>query len=383
MKILLLANTDWYLFNFRLGLMQALMAQGHDVVAVSPPGEFGERLRQHGVRWISFPMERRSLNPLRELGVLRRLTALYRRESPDIVHHFTIKCVVYGSFAARLSSRPLSVNAVAGLGTVFSSEKRRDRILRVAVKVLLRGALAGQRNQLILQNPDDARVFEQHRLISSERIHLIRGSGVDGRRFHVAPANRSAIDEASDDRSACRVLFAARLLWAKGIDHYVASARRLAADNVEFLVAGTTDPGNPGSVSDRQVAAWKQEGKVTFLDHVDDMQGLLQRVDVVVLPSVYGEGVPRILVEAAATGLPLIAYDVPGSREIVKDGVNGFLLPKGDQEGLSRAIGELLEEPMLRRSMGRRSRELFDQEYDQEIVVGKTISVYQLALSAS
>jgi len=368
-KVLLYANTDWYLYNFRQGLMTALREAGLEVVLVAPPGPYGGRLEAQGFRWIPIPMRRTSLNPGTELQLIRRLAAVYRRERPDIVHHFTIKCVVYGSLAARLAGIPVRINAVAGLGTVYSGEDSRNRLLRPLVTRLLRVSLAGKHSHLILQNPDDVSLFRHLRLVSPDRLHLIRGSGVDGSTFRARPA--------ADGGGPCRILFAARLLRSKGVDNYLRAARRLGAAGVaEFLIAGTPDAGNPDAIGRDYLEACSREGTAQLLGHVDRMQELLESVDILVLPSVYGEGVPRILVEGAACGLPLVAFDVPGSREIVVDGENGFLLPPGDQAALEHAIDRLVRDPGLRARMGRASRRHFETEYDQGTVIRKTLEVY-------
>lgn len=371
--MLLYANTDWYLYNFRSALLLALREGGHEVVVMSPPGPYGERLEAAGFRWIRMPMQRTSLNPLTEARLVARIAAVYRRERPDVAHHFTIKCVVYGSLAARLAGLATRINAVAGLGTVYTDTGALNRLLRPLVSSLLRFSLAGQRCHLILQNPDDVRLFTRHRLIRQDRIHLIRGSGVDGTTF------RRPVPGA---RPECRVLFAARLLWAKGVRHFVNAARRFASSGeAEFLIAGTPDEGNPDAVGRDYLDSCEQDGAVRLLGHVERMHELLGRVDILVLPSIYGEGVPRILVEGAACGLPLIAFDVPGSREIIVDGENGYLLPSGDQEGLERAIGQLIREPALRERMGSASRGHFETEFDEKTVIRKTLRVYAAGVS--
>jgi len=368
-RIILYANTDWYLYNFRLALLEALTARGHEVIVMSPPGPYGEKLEGLGFRWIRMPMRRTSLNPLTELPLVAKIAGIYRRERPDVVHHFTIKCVVYGSLAARFAGVRRRINAVAGLGTVYSGRGFRNALLRPLVSLLLRASLAGRGSRLILQNPDDWRLFTDNKLVRPERAHLIRGSGVDGSRFRPRPPAAGHVP--------CRVLFAARLLWSKGIEQFVAAAGRLASPGrCEFLVAGRPDRGNPDAVDADWLAAREREGKVRLLGHVGDMARLLGMSDIVVLPSTYGEGVPRILVEAAAAGLPLVAFDVAGSREIVLDGENGFLVPAGDQDRLESALETLLDSARLRARFGAASRRHFESEYDVATVIARTVEVY-------
>ena len=197
-KIVLFANTDWYLYNFRRSLALALREAGHEVLLLSPPGEYGARLRALGLRWEPVPMDRRSLNPLREAAVLAHLWRLFRRERPDLVHGFTIKCAVYGSLAARAAGVPARVNAVTGMGYVFTSTDAKARALRPLVRLLMRAALDGRDARLILQNPDDVAVFEQARLVAPGHIRLIPGSGVDCVRF--APGESVGRGHAPDMR---------------------------------------------------------------------------------------------------------------------------------------------------------------------------------------
>ena len=381
MKILFFANTDWYLYNFRLPLARYLRDHGHEVVVLSPPGPYIAKLQAAGFRALPVPMQRRSLHPLRELALLNPLRRLYAQERPDLAHHFTIKCVVYGSLAARLAGIPARVNAVTGLGHVFTSDSLKTRLLRPPVCALLRLALGGANSRLIVQNPDDLAAFQRAGLINTARIRLIRGSGVDTQRFQPAectPPHPNPPPPGGRGLEPLKILLASRLLWEKGIGEYVAAARRLRQQglNVHFLVAGDPDPGNPASIHPEQIARWRQDGDVILLGHVDDMPALLAQTDIAILPS-YGEGVPRSLLEAAACGLPLIATDVPGCREIVQPGVNGLLVPPKDASALAAAIRQLYHDPLARQRMGQASRTIAVTEFDQRLVFEQTWAVYQ------
>ena len=369
MKVILFANTDWYLYNFRRSLALALRDAGHEVLLVSPPGAYGARLQDLGFRWIAAPMERRSLNPLRELRLVLWLRRLVAAERVDLVHGFTIKCAVYGSLAARLARVGARVNAVAGMGYVFTSDDLKARALRPVVRALLRLALDGRGARLILQNPDDVALFAQARLVNPALVRLIPGSGVDCERF--LPAS------AGGDEAPLRVLLAARLLWVKGLAEYVAAARELRKQgrDIEFLLAGDPDPGNPAAVPDDTLQGWVAEGLLRWLGHVDDMPALFASVDVVVLPS-YREGLPKGLIEAGASGLPLITTDVPGCREVVTDGVDGLLVPVKDSRALAEAIARLHDDPALCARLGKAAREKALAEFDEKIVIERTLAVY-------
>lgn len=373
MKLVLFANTDWYLYNFRRSLALALRDAGHEVLLLSPDGAYGARLQELGLHWEPVPMDRRSLNPLREVALLWHLWRLFRRERPALVHGFTIKCAVYGSLAARLAGVPGRVSAVTGLGYVFTSDDAKARWLRPLVRGLMRLALGGKGARLILQNPDDVALFESARLVDPQDIRLIPGSGVDCVRF----APRSDADAIAPDRPL-RVLLPARLLWDKGLAEFVEAARRLRAQGraLEFLLAGTPDPGNPAAVPEATVQGWVGEGVLQWLGHVEDMPALFRSVDMVVLPS-YREGLPKGLIEAAACGLPLVTTDVPGCREVVTDGENGLLVPVRDAGALAAAIARLQDDPGLARRLGEAARQRALDEFDERIVIDRTVAVYR------
>jgi glycosyltransferase involved in cell wall biosynthesis len=379
MKFAFFANTDWYLYNFRLSIALRLRKDGHEVVMLSPPGSFGERFAAHGLRWVALPMmDRASLNPLREAATLYQLATVLRREQPDLLHNFTVKCAVYGALAARIARVPATVNAVAGMGYVFTSDKLKARALRPLVKTLLRLALDSKRSLLVLQNPDDAAMFCTAGLISPEKIRVILSSGVNTARFQ--PARH-----ASHHRHArLRVLLAARLLREKGIQEFADAAallRRWGRD-VEFVLAGTPDPGNPNSISAEQVRQWVDDGLVRWLGHVDDMPGLLGTVHVMALPSYYREGVPKSLIEGAACGLALITTDRPGCREVVtRDGFDGLRVEARNARALAKCIMQLDDDRELLAQLGMRARQKALKDFDERIVIQKTLGVYQELLS--
>jgi glycosyltransferase involved in cell wall biosynthesis len=373
LRVLLFANTEWYLYNFRRSLALRLRDSGHDVILLSPPGPYGEKLREMGFRWIPAPMVRQSLNPVREMLLVRWLRDLFEREQLDLVHSFTIKCAVYGSLAARMADVPARINAVAGMGYVFTSEAAKARILRPVVGALLRLALDGAGARLILQNPDDVALFQKSGLVRPERIRLIPGSGVDCNRF--APESDQPQLKGAD---RFRVLLPARLLWDKGIAEYVDAARQLRSEGraVDFLLAGDPDPGNPAAVSEQMVRSWVSEGLIDWLGHVKDMPALFRSVDAVTLPS-YREGLPKGLIEAAASGLPLITTDAPGCREVVTHERDGLLVPVKDWQNLAQAIARLQDDPMLRRRLGSAARAKALRLFDEETIIDRTLDVYR------
>ena len=382
MKIILFANTEWYLFNFRLSLAKALQAQGHEVLLISPPGEYGARLQALGFRWEALPMDRKSLNPLQELRLLAYLVRLYRREQPTLAHHFTIKCVVYGSVAALLARVPARVNAVAGMGYVFTNGALKARLLRPVVRGLMKLVLNGRGARLILQNSDDMAAFAKAGLARPALTRLVKGSGVDLTRF-VPRAQLAHAEKVSHQAQPTRVVLAARLLWDKGIAEYVQAARQLKAKGlpIHFLLAGAPDPGNPAAIPQATLNDWQAQGLVELLGQVSDMAALFASADMVVLPS-YREGLPKSLIEAAACALPLVTTDAPGCREVVTHGVDGLLVPAKDATALANAIERLHQDPALARQLGKAALARALREFDERIVIRQTLAVYEELLGS-
>ncbi len=279
-KILLVANTGWYLYNFRLPLARFLRDRGVDVVMVSPEDPYVARLQAEGFRWVELDLDRRSVNPLRELMVVGRLARIFRRERPDAVHHFTIKCVLYGTIAAKLAGVRAVVNALTGLGHVFMGTGWKARVLRPAVKWLYRNILTARRVRVVFQNPDDLQTFADSRLVVPDRTVLIRGSGVNLQRFAPRPGS-------PDGQPAPIVLFAARLNRDKGVHEFVEAARILKTRGVQatFQIAGNPDPGNPSTVKEADLEGWRREGAVDLLGHVDAVDDIIAPATVVTLPT--------------------------------------------------------------------------------------------------
>jgi glycosyltransferase involved in cell wall biosynthesis len=370
MKILLVANTDWYLYNFRRGLALSLRRQGHEVLLVSPAGPYAQKLIELGLRWQAVPISRSGLNPIKEIQSIFWLKRLICEEKIEIVHGFTIKGAVYSSIAASWAGVSARVCSIDGLGYVFASSDLKARILRPIVQALFKLALHGDGTRLILQNKDDVSLFVNRRLSNAEHTRLILGAGVDCRRF-VRGGERV-------EGQPLRVLLAARLLWKKGIAEYIEMARTLKAQgrNIEFILAGSPDLGNPDSVPEELVKAWVEEGLISWLGHVPDIAEVLSTVHVVTLPSAYREGLPTSLTEAAACGLPLVTTDNPGCREVVTHEVDGLMIPINDGKALAEAIARLADDPALANRLGAAARHKALTQFDEQIVIEKTEGVY-------
>lgn len=364
--ILLFSNTDWYLYNFRLPLARALKAQGEDVVLVSPPGPYGVKLEQAGFRWISFPLSRRGVNPIHEIRTIVRLEKLYQDEKPDLVHHFTIKCVIYGSIAAHLAKVPQIINSITGLGFVFVSDKAGVHFLRWLVKWFYRLVLRGTR--VIFQNEEDRELFQQLKLVQSEQTALVRGSGVSLERFNYSP----------EPDGIPLVVLSGRMLFSKGVKEYVEAARILHQEGVQVRLAlvGNIDLDNPDGISEKQILDWQSEGCVEWWGWNEHIDEVFKQANIVCLPS-YREGLPKALIEAMACGRAVVATDVPGCNDVVENELNGLLVPLYDSKALAIALRKLIINPGLRVKMGKAGRKIVEEKFSERQVIEETIRVYR------
>ncbi len=339
------------------------------------PAEALAAVREAGLRHHVIPLSRSGTRPITELRTLRALYQLYRRLRPDLIHHVTIKPVVYGGLAARAAGCPAVVSAISGLGYVFTGASLRHRALRALAVGLYRRALKHPRSRVIFQNPHDAAIFRELSITSAEQPVLIRGSGVHLDRFHHTP----------EPQGTPVVLLPARMLRDKGVVEFVEAARKLRSRGTEarFVLAGEPDPENPASLTTEELMSWADAGVVEWWGHCEDMANTLARSHLVVLPSFYGEGLPKSLIEAAACGRAIVTTDHPGCREAVEDGLNGLLVPLRDSNALAEAIHALLGDPERRRSMGQRGRGRAEAEFSVDEVVRQHLEVYETLLTES
>jgi len=364
-KILLAANTDWYLYNYRLDLACFLRERGHQVVLVSPAGKYTPEFTRRGFPWRRWEVGRQTLAPWLELGAVLRLARLYRQEQPDLVHHHTIKPVLYGTLAARLVPGARVVNSITGRGYIFSGKDARARLLKGGVRRLYRLALNRPNTAVIFENGADREYFLAERFITPEQAFHIPGVGVDPERFRPAP-------EPEGDPV---ILFSGRLLWDKGVGLLVEAARLLGT-RARVALAGEPDPGNPGSISEETLRGWVREGLVEWWGWQTEMNTAYARSHIVAMPTMYAEGVPTVLLEAAACGRPVVASDSPGCREIARHEVNGLVVPPGDAAALARALDRLASDPGLRSRMGAEGRRIVLEGFTTARVNAATLAVY-------
>jgi glycosyltransferase involved in cell wall biosynthesis len=348
------------LIHFRGPLLRQLVAEGHDVTACAPDAgaDVRRELAALGIAYRHVPIQRAGMNPMRDVGTVRALTALYREVQPDLVLTYTIKPVIYGSLAARLSRVPRICSLITGLGYSFGTATLRQRALNPVVQSLFRFALA--HNEVVFfQNPDDLRQFVDAGLASDRQAVLVNGSGVDLEHFRVAPL----------PEGTPTFLLTTRLLWEKGVGEYVEAARTLKAKypTARFRLLGPLDP-NPAAVSRAQLDAWSAEGVIEYLGSTNDVRPAVADTSVFVLPSAYREGTPRSILEAMAMGRAIITTDAPGCRETVRGDENGFLVPVSDSIALASAMERFLRDPGLVAPMGVRSRAIAEEKYDVHLV---------------
>lgn len=366
-QLLFVVNDAAFFLSHRMGLALAARKSGYTVKIATMPGPAVEKIRELGFEHYSIPMSRSGRNPLNEAVTLFALLKLLWQLKPDVVHLVTIKPVLYGGLAARLAPVKGVVCAVSGLGFVFMTKGVKAGFLRSLVKGLYRLALRRQNLKVIFQNPDDRDVLLGIRAITSEQVEMIRGSGVDLSLYEVKPE--------SDGLPV--VCFAARLLRDKGVFEFVDAARLLHQKgvNARFVIAGDSDPGNPTSVSESDVDHWRKEGIVEVLGYQRDIAVLFSKVSLVVLPS-YREGLPKVLVEAAAAGRAVVTTDVPGCRDAIEPGVSGLLVPVKNVSSLAEAIERLIVDEPLRQTMGKAGRALAEREFGIEKIVDQHLKIY-------
>ena len=360
MKIAICINTAWNLVNFRAGLISALIAEGHEVLAVAPPDKHVSRVTALGCRFVPITMDNRGTNPIKDFFLFVRLLRLLGREKPDVFLAYTIKPNVYGSLAAHCFGVPV-INNIAGLGTVFIKNTLLTAVVRGLYKLSLRSSA-----KIFFQNEDDRSIFVREGLVDPALTDRLPGSGVDLQRFEYCPPTIS--------KGGVRFLLIARMLWDKGVGELVQAARLLKQRGIqaEVCLLGFLDVKNPSAISRTQMDEWVAEGVVTYLGEADDVRPHIVEASCVILPSFYREGVPRSLLEAAAMGRPIITTNSVGCREVVDDGVNGFLCQPQDAQDLAEKMERFIALSSSERAeMGRRGREKIEREFDEKIVISK------------
>lgn len=368
-RLLFLVNDAAFFLSHRLPLALAARAAGMDVHIATPADDASPKIGAYGLSFHPITMSRSGVNPLREAQTIAAIVRLLRLVKPDIVHTVTIKPVLYGGFAARLVRQPAVVSAIPGLGSVFTAHGFLAQCARRIIAAMYAHALRQRRVKVIFQNPEDLGRFVDGNIVAPSDSVLIRGSGIDLQYFRASPL----------PAGVPVVLFASRMLRAKGVEEFVGAAERLKYKGVvaRFVLVGEPDEGNPWCIPRTTLDAWHRSGVVEWWGRRDDMPDVFSQSYVFCLPSYYGEGLPKVLLEAAACARPLVATDIPGCREIARPGVNGILVRPRDVNTLADAILTLIENRPMAVAMGRCSREIAEQEFGIERVADDTLKVYE------
>ena len=362
---------DKYFLSHRRALALAARDAGYRVVVcVRIGGKYMGRIRAEGFESLALENKNEEgISFLREFQTLIKLIRAYRKHRPHIAHHFGVRNLLHGSIAARLCKTPFVVNSFLGMGSLFSGSSLTLRFLSKIVKSSLRRIHQAKNTRVIVQNNDDKQIVLQQVLPDESRLRVVRGSGVDVRSFHPTP----------EPPGAPLAVLASRMLVEKGVHEFVEAAALLKKEGttIRMVLAGSPDPKNPTSIPESTLAQWNREAGVEWWGYRDDMSEVWRGCHIAVLPTYYNEGLPRSLLEAAACARPLVATEIPGCREILKDGVNGLSVLPRDAKSLANAIGKLARNSEMRRSMGEKGREIVEEEFSDGIVTEKILKLYE------
>jgi glycosyltransferase involved in cell wall biosynthesis len=367
-KLLYFVTEDWYFCSHRLALAKKAQLAGYDVSVLTRIKQHGDIIQNAGFNLIGLEIERGGMNPLSEIKTIWQIWQIYRRLQPDIIHHVALKPVLYGNIATLFMPKLKVVNLLAGLGAIFSSDKWQARLLKPLIIRTIKILLSSHNTKTIVQNQEDYDLLVNRAGISTRRLSLIKGSGIDTEHFHYT--NLPAVP--------VRIALVSRLLWDKGIGEYVAAVKLLKQNGLIFeaLLVGEPDAENLAAISHEQLSIWQTEGYIQQLGYIKDIKEFWLNTHIAVLPS-YREGLPKSLLEAAACGRPIVTTNTSGCKEVVDHGINGFLVPVKNIEELAEALKMLILDSSLQYKMGKKSRQKVEQQFSNEIVLSQTVHLYQ------
>jgi glycosyltransferase involved in cell wall biosynthesis len=380
-KIAYFSNTDFSLYNFRKELMVEMKKRGFEVFAVGSVTnkEIVEKIEKEGIKFINIPLKR-GLDFLGgDLVYFLRVFFLCRKEKFFLCHNFTIKPCIFATLAQSMAGVKNIYCTITGLGYAFEKEGLLKNLVVHLYKFSLRRA-----ERVIFENPDDKEFFIDLHIIKKEKTELIKGSGVNLEEFSLKNIDEKKLEklikEINYEKNKIIIILVARMLWSKGVGEFVKAAEELKQkySNLEFLLIGPIDKENPSGISEEKIKEWQNKKWVKYLGERKDIKEILAFSDVVVLPSYYKEGIPRVLLEAGAMERPLITTNVPGCREVVKDNENGFLIQPKNSQQLAEKIEVLVRNKKLREEFGKKSRKIVEKEFNVERVVRETIELYNL-----
>lgn len=361
MRVAIVLNTSWNIYNFRLNLIRSLQAEGHEVHTIAPTDNYTEELKKAGCIHHSVKMDSRGANPLKDFALIVELYSIYKKVRPDVILHYTIKPNVYGSLAASLLRIPV-VNNVCGLGTVFLKKDFISATAMFLYKISFRIP-----KKVFFQNPDDLKLFLEKKLVPVHTVDLLPGSGIDLQRFKPVTFARN---------KQFTFLLISRLITDKGILEYIDAVRKLRSEGstARFQILGPMDPEHKRGIRKETIKEWIDSGTIEYLGTAEDVRHFIQQADCIVLPS-YREGTPRTLLEAASSSKPIIATNVPGCNHVVENQVNGLLCNLKDAKDLAdkmNTMAQLDDATLL--EMGNQGRKKMETNFDESIVINKYLS---------
>jgi glycosyltransferase involved in cell wall biosynthesis len=355
MKIAIVINKSWNIYNFRLGLIKAFQLHGYSIIAIAPEDEYSKLLKENGCEFYPLKMEEKGSNPLKDILLIFQLYKIYKSVSPDAILQYTIKPNIYGTIAAKMLGIPV-VNNVSGLGTVFLHDNLTSRVAQGLYRFAFRFP-----SKVFFQNNDDLQLFLEKKLVKKKITGLLPGSGINLKKYTPVPHTRN---------SEFKFLVIARLLFDKGLVEFEEAARILKDKGIKarFQILGFTDFNSKLGIPKDLLDQWIKNGNIEYLGTTDNIIKFVNEVDCVVLPS-YREGTPRTLLEAASLGKPLIATNVPGCKEVIIDNFNGYLCEVKNAEDLAQKmfhLYNLTENELI--NLGKNSRRLAEEKFDEEVV---------------
>jgi len=368
-RLVFIVNVDWFFISHRLPLAMHALAEGWEVFLLTKESAPNNALENLGIHVYDVPFGRTSINPISELKCVMMLTRLIKQINPDIIHNVTWKGCLWGGISAKMAGSKVVVNALSGLGSVFIKKGLVNKIMGYLAKI----AFKDDYSAFIFQNPDDIEWFKTLGYATEDRIFLIKGSGIDLQKYaYKAPVTKEKL----------RILFPARMLKDKGLCELVEAMKILRCKyegKVELVLAGSSGDANKTSISEKELKTMLVSGYISWIGNQRDMYPIYVDSDIVVLPS-YREGLPKSLIEACAVGRPIVTTDVPGCRECVDDGVNGYLVPMKSVIELANAIEKLIENPDDRKKFGIASRKKAESDFSIKNVIEKTFDIYNFAM---
>lgn len=366
-RILFVITEDWALISHRLHLVKAAIKAGHEVGLATRTNKHRKNLEKLNIKIYHWNLHRGSLNPLKEIMSILSLIKILWMFKPTIIHAVAQKPVIYVGLAKKLYYKVSFVATLGGVGFIFTSETSKAKLLKPIVKFFLKCALVGKKTRLILQNKDNINTIKKINIINENYIRLVKGAGVEVKKY--VPSEIPL--------KTTIIILPGRMLWDKGVGEFVRAAKRIKERNIKarFVLVGDIDLDNPESIKQAQIDKWIESGIIEQWGRCDNMEKVYKKSSIVCLPS-YNEGLPKVLLEAGSSLRPIVAFDVPGCREIVKDNINGFLVEFRDENALETALVKLINDKKLCEKMGENGRKIVEKYFASEIINGQTFNIW-------